>query len=357
MSINAPSLAARLTPPLWLFTLLLCGILIWGLLELKELVSLLVVGYSLAFIIDPLLTLLERRRIPRVVGFFVLVGAAIAMVIVLAATALPTISRQYGVLSENLPRYVLQAKDRVATLAQELQIPVEHGNIEELLQALPTPSGETVRGFLRGVGNALLSGYSITMTLFNLALLPFLVFYIAVDWRKIHASALSLFRGTSRDRVTVIAAEINGCVAAFVRGQLTIGVILTVLYALGLGIFVRVELWFLIAVIAGLGSVVPYFGLITGLLLGSVMALVTFGDLQHLLYTWAVFALVQFISDTFIAPRVVGAGVGLSPLVVILALFAGGQLFGLLGLFLAIPITAAVRVLLSHAHSRLASES
>ena len=84
------------------------------------------------------------------------------------------------------------------------------------------------------------------------------------------------------------------------------------------------------------------------------MALVTYGDLTHLVYTWAVFAVVQIISDTFIAPKVMGAGVGLSPLVVILALIAGGQLFGLLGLFLAIPVTAALRVLFSHVHNRLA---
>jgi predicted PurR-regulated permease PerM len=137
-----------------------------------------------------------------------------------------------------------------------------------------------------------------------------------------------------KNRITAIGGEINGYVSAFVRGQITIGVILTALYAVGLGAFVGVELWFLIAVIAGMGSLIPYFGLITGVLLGSIMALVTFGDLQHLIYTWLVFIVVQFVTDTFITPKVVGAGVGLSPLVVILALLAGGQLFGLLGLFL-----------------------
>ena len=353
MSTKEPSLAARLTPPLWLFTILLAVVVSWILLELKELVSLLVMGYAIAYVINPLLSVLERRKIPRTVGFFVLVGAAIAIIILLAATALPTISRQYAALTENLPRYVIQAKERFAALAHQLNLPIEHGSIEELLQTLPTPSGETLKGFARTVGTALLSGYSVTMTIFNLALLPFLVFYIAVDWRSIHAAALSLFNGGIKNRVTAIGAEINGYISAFVRGQFTIGLILTGLYAVGLGIFVKVELWFLIAVIAGMGSLIPYFGLISGVLLGSIMALVTFGDLQHLLYTWLVFIVVQFVTDTFITPRVVGAGVGLSPLVVILALLAGGQLFGLLGLFLAIPITAALRVLFSHLHSRL----
>ena len=328
--------------------------MLWVLLELKELVSLLVVGYALAYVINPLLTVLERRKIPRALGFFLLLATAIATVTLLAATALPTISRQYGLLSENLPRYVTQAKERFAALSQELKLPIEHGSIHELLQTLPTPSGETLKGFARTVGTALLSGYSVTMTLFNLALLPFLVFYIAVDWRTIHAALLSLFQGGTKTQISAISSEINGYVSAFVRGQITIGCILTALYALGLGAFVGIDLWFLIAVIAGLGSLIPYFGLITGVLLGSIMALVTYGDLAHLLYTWAVFAVVQLISDILIAPKVMGAGVGLSPLVVILVLLAGGQLFGLLGLFLAIPATAALRVLFAHMHTRLA---
>lgn len=353
MSTQSSSLAARLTPPLWLFTLLLAVVVSWILFELKELVSLLVVGYAIAYVINPLLSALERYKVPRTIGFFALMGAAIALVILLAATALPTISRQYAVLTDNLPGYVTQAKERFAGLAEQLNLPIEHGSIREILQTLPTPSGETVKGFVRTVGTALLSGYSVTMTLLNLALLPFLVFYIAVDWRSIHAAVLSLFQGVTRARIMAIGGEINGYVSAFVRGQITIGIILTTLYAIGLGAFVGVELWFLIAVIAGMGSLIPYFGLITGVLLGSIMALVTFGDLQHLIYTWLVFIVVQFVTDTFITPKVVGAGVGLSPLVVILALLAGGQLFGLLGLFLAIPITAALRVLFTHLHSRL----
>jgi predicted PurR-regulated permease PerM len=75
------------------------------------------------------------------------------------------------------------------------------------------------------------------------------------------------------------------------------------------------------------------------------MALVTFGDLVHLLWVWAVYAIVQALEGTFITPRIMGESVGLSPLVIILALFAGGQLFGLLGIFLAVPAAATLRVL------------
>jgi predicted PurR-regulated permease PerM len=75
------------------------------------------------------------------------------------------------------------------------------------------------------------------------------------------------------------------------------------------------------------------------------MALVTFGDISHVFWVWGVYAIVQFLEGTFITPRILGDSVGLSPLVIILALFAGGQLFGLLGIFLAVPAAATLRVL------------
>jgi predicted PurR-regulated permease PerM len=120
--------------------------------------------------------------------------------------------------------------------------------------------------------------------------------------------------------------------------------VLFVLYAIGLWL-VGVDLWLLLAAISGFGNIIPYVGFISGILLSSLMALVTFGDVSHLLWVWGVYAAVQALEGTFITPKILGESVGLSPLVIILALFVGGQLFGLLGIFLAVPAAAALRVL------------
>jgi predicted PurR-regulated permease PerM len=114
---------------------------------------------------------------------------------------------------------------------------------------------------------------------------------------------------------------------------------------------VGVDLWLLLAAIAGFGNMVPYVGTVSGILLSSVMALVTFGDFSHVFSVLGVFAAVQLIDGTIITPRIMGESVGLSPLVIILALFAGGQLFGLLGIFLAIPAAATLRVLVRHSYN------
>jgi predicted PurR-regulated permease PerM len=179
----------------------------------------------------------------------------------------------------------------------------------------------------------------------NIALLPFIVYYLAIDLPRIHQFFGGLVPLTKRTKVQAIFREIDVYVSAFVRGQAIVCCVLFVLYALGLWI-VGVDLWLLLAAISGFGNIIPFVGFLCGIVLSSLMALVTFGDFIHLVWVWAVYAIVQALEGTFISPRILGDSVGLSPLIIILSLFAGGQLCGLLGIFLAVPVAAALRVLM-----------
>ena len=339
-----------LYPPRWVSIGLLVLLALWLLIELKEIVSLLVIGYSISYIIDPILTYLESKGVRRTVGVILIGGSLLLFFVLLALTAIPTIIEQFSLLATNLNSYVGQAKEKLTLLVERVNLPVEQLTLRELIQDVPTPNGETIRGVFSAVGSALLSGYSITLTLVNFALLPFIVFYLSEGFSGLHRNFVELFPYAHRDRLVRLGLEIDHYISAFVRGQLLVGTILMVLYAIGLGWLVGIDLWFLIAVVAGLGNIVPYLGFLVGIVLATIMALVTYGDLAHLLGTWAVFAVVQFLEGFFITPRIVGGSVGLSPLVVIIALFAGGQLGGILGLFLAIPVTAGLGVVIREIH-------
>jgi predicted PurR-regulated permease PerM len=138
--------------------------------------------------------------------------------------------------------------------------------------------------------------------------------------------------------------QIDQQISNFVRGQLFIGSILTLLYAVGLG-GRGIELWFIIAILSGFGNLVPYLGFCVGIVLASIMSLFTYGTLSSLYWVWGIFLFVQFVNDWVLTPKVLGERVGLSPLVVLLAIFASGKLLGFLGVVLAIPICAVIRVL------------
>ena len=343
-----------LLPPPWVLTTAVFLLAVWVIAELREIVVLLVVGYSIAYVLDPILDFFERKRISRSRGILIILCVLVLFVIVLLMTAVPTLVEQYTLLVTNLPSYVDIARDRFGNLVN-WAVGIAPAPVAARLQGLsfsdvmPEFNSDTVNRVLSGAGSTLLQGYSLTMTLFNATLLPFIVYYIAVDFTSIYRGFLGLFPGEKRTVVQDLLDEINGIVSAFVRGQALVACILFILYSLGLSV-VGVRLWFILAVIAGFGNVIPYVGTVTGIVLSSIMALVTFGDFRHVVFVWIVFGAVQLVEGFLVTPFIVGSRTGFSPLVIILALFAGGSLFGLLGLVLAIPAAAVFKVLFSHGH-------
>jgi predicted PurR-regulated permease PerM len=151
--------------------------------------------------------------------------------------------------------------------------------------------------------------------------------------------------------VSRLAMESSAVLGAFLRGQLLVMLVLGVLYGIGLSL-VGLNLGILIGIVAGVLTFVPYLGPATVILLGGIAALVQYGDWQHLLGVLAVFSVGQVIESYWLTPKLVGDRIGLHPVAVIFAVLAGGQLFGFLGMLLALPVAAIANVLLRYAHER-----
>jgi predicted PurR-regulated permease PerM len=345
-------------PPKWVLTLLAAALALWLISELRELVVLMVVGYFVAYAIDPLLRSLELRGLSRPLGFAVVCAVLIVLITLAGLTAVPTILDEFGKLSANLNAYIDTSRDKLVPflerakdyLPESIRAKVDLEDIKgSLLALLSGVSGDTIKNIGRTVVSTLTQGYSRILTLLNILLLPFIVYYIAVDLPRVHEFFRNIFPVAKRSKVDRICHEIDGYVSSFVRGQAIVCCALFVLYAIGLGL-VGIDLWLLLAAIAGFGNMVPYLGTAIGLTLSCIMAVVTFGDVPHIGWVLVVFAVVQFLEGMVITPRIMGESVGLSPLVIILSLFAGGQLFGLLGIFLAIPAAATLRVLARYSY-------
>jgi predicted PurR-regulated permease PerM len=337
-----------LLPPLWILTIVMIVALIWLLVTLKEIVTLLIVGFVISYVIEPLIEKLEKLKIPRVFAFFIVLISFLVIISVLALTTWPTLSREASNLITNLPNYVETAKERLTVLLSNFgaDSPI-HTLLSKPLESLKEFGQNIVPKILEGLKSVLLGGYSATLAILNLALLPFIVYYLSVSFPSLDDDFLALVPKPNRSKARQILTEIDSYVSAFVRGQLLVCTVLFFLYSIGLGVL-GVELWLVLAVIAGFGNLIPYLGTVLGIVLASIMAIVTFGDFWHVLYTWIVFAIVQFLEGTIITPRIIGDSLGLSPLTVILSLVAGGTLFGLLGIFLAVPVAAILKVLLKH---------
>lgn len=336
-------------PPLWILTLLACWGLFWVASELKELVVLLVVGYCLAYIIEPILEYLERRGVRRPLGLLAILVVIIGGLTIMIFSIVPTFLQEFQRLAENFPHYVTVLKGKLFSLIDTVRIylpPAIQSRFEESAksQVLSGVNGETMGAVLGGVGAALLKGYSLTMALLNLILLPFIIYYLSMEFRSYHRFGLSFIPKKYQHTVYEIFSQIDEHVRAFIGGQILVGLILFALYAIGLGFIVKIDLWLLLAFISGFGNLIPYLGTFAGIVLSSLMAIVTYHDFSALWWVFGTFAVIQALEGTLITPKIVGERVGISPLTVILALFAFGKILGLLGLCLAIPFAAALRV-------------
>lgn len=345
-------LKENLLPPLWVIVSFITIFLFWLIQELREIVTLLVISYSIAYVVEPILKKLEKYKISRPIGFFAVFGVAIIFLSILILAVLPVLVREFALLADNFGTYIEILKDKASPILEKV-LSITGKSLSDLdaEKIVPLIKDMTPRLF-SGLSKTLLSGYSITLTVVNLALLPFLIFYISMSFPAYRSNLLSYLPGSYRKQTNSILSEIDSFISSFVRGQIFVSFILFLLYALGLGVL-RIELWFILAVIAGFGNLVPYLGTIIGILLASLMALMTYGDFTSVIYVWIVFGVVQFLEGTFITPRILGKNVGMSPLVIILAIIIGGKLFGLLGIFLAVPGAAIFRVLGKHFHAWL----
>jgi predicted PurR-regulated permease PerM len=344
----------QMLPPLWILVIASLYGIWWLVSELRELVVLLVIGYAVAFVFDPILDRLEAKKIPRSLGFALITSFFLISITLFAFVALPPLIEEGSHFLDNVPGYITIIVTRIEDLVFTLnkRLPFDHQitlNRDELMQYASLIDGQTIKRTLSALFSFLLEGYSITITILNLTLLPFIIYYLSIDIDSFHNWVLGLVPKSLKKNARAMFSEINFYLRAFIVGQTLVSLTMTVLYCIGFAIVGHAQ-WFLIGVVAGIGNIVPYLGTALGIVLGVTFSLTSDASVMMLLKTAIVFVVVQALEGTFITPKIVGDKVGLSPLLIILAILAAGKLFGLLGIFLAVPSAAAIRVIGSYFH-------
>lgn len=310
------------------------------------------VAAVLAYIGDPLVDWLEARRFSRTLAvttvFLVLSLVALTLLLILV----PMLERQVALLVSKLPQYLdwLQNKGLPA-ISAVIGIDATGFDLAELKQMVREQwlqSGGAVKGILGVISH---SGMTLLAWLANLVLIPVVTFYMLRDWDILVERVHELIPRRAEETVVRLARASDEVLGAFLRGQLTVMLALGTIYTLGLWL-VGLELALLIGMLAGLVSFVPYLGFIVGILTAGIAAVMQFQELLPLIYVVAVFLVGQSIEGMLLTPLLVGEKIGLHPVAVIFAVLAGGQLFGFVGVLLALPVAAVVMVLLRYTHER-----
>ncbi|WP_455204523.1 AI-2E family transporter [Kaarinaea lacus] len=334
--------------------MLLAGVAASGLLVyfLAPVLSPFLTAALLAYLGDPVVDRLEERRLPRTIAVVIVFITILAVLLALPFVLLPLIENQISALIEKLPRYIdwLQ-QTLVPFLANTLGLDkaaldmsmLKHAVVENWRQM-----GGLAAMVVKTVSQ---SGLAIVAWVANLVLVPVVTFYLLRDWDIVVDKIHRLLPRKNEATISLLARESDEVLGAFLRGQLLVMVCLGSVYSIGLWI-VGLDLALLIGMIAGLVSFVPYLGFIVGIVLAGVATIMQFQDAFYLLPVLAVFGVGQALEGMVLTPLLVGDKIGLHPVAVIFAVMAGGQLFGFVGILLALPVAAVVMVLLRHAVQR-----
>jgi len=311
----------------------------------REILLPFVAGMALAYLLDPLADRLERVGFNRMWATITILGLFTVVFGIFLILLMPVLSHQLLNFIERLPAFVesLQGmfSDRLRNLISGI-----FGLPSDVLRG---SVGNLVGQGAKWLGTLLGSLWSGGQALLNLAALfvvtPVVAFYILYDWDRMVAKVDSWLPRDHADTVRALAREMDQGVAGFVRGQVSVCLILGVFYAVGLSA-IGLNFGLLIGLGAGLVSFIPYVGATLGLILSVGIAVVQFWpEFTWIAMTLAVFVVGQFFEGNILQPKLVGASVGLHPVWLMFALFAFGYLFGFVGLLIAVPAAAAVGVL------------
>jgi predicted PurR-regulated permease PerM len=334
------------TQRLWVVGgLLIGGWLLW---LLSPILTPFVVSALLAYLGDPLVDRLERMRLGRTAAVSVVFFVIFVLLLVLVLLLVPRMESQITQLLQRLPAYLTWMQEHLLPRLQAW-LPDDFGGLDlGVLQQTMAKHWRDAGGVLAQVWKSISgSGLALLGWIANLVLVPVLTFYLLRDWDRMVAGIQILLPRRSAPTLVRLASEADQVLGAFLRGQLSVMFALGVIYTTGLWL-VGLDLALLIGMLAGIVSFVPYLGLVVGIVVAGLAAVLQFQGWEPLPWVVLVFVVGQVIEGSVLTPRLVGGQIGLHPVAVIFAVMAGGQLYGFFGILLALPVAAVGMVLVRH---------
>lgn len=302
-----------------------------------------------AFVMEPAVRFFEVRRIPRPGAILLVYLGAGAVAAALLLWLVPVLIRQLTVLAAALPGFAAQVENLLVELQDRYTRAGLPPQVRQVLDGAIARAENDVLTFIQSVLSGLFGAVSAVATLL---LAPFLAFYLLRDREAIRAWLLSVLPVSSQGDSLRALAEVSEVLTGYIRGQF--------LVAFSVGVLVGVATYLLglpfsaiLGVVAGVTDIIPYFGPVIGAVPAVALALAK-SPLLAVETAFVLFAIQQFDS-LFITPRFVGGSVGLHPLVVIFSLLAGAELYGVVGMLIAVPAVAIVKVLGKHLFARVMS--
>jgi predicted PurR-regulated permease PerM len=305
-----------------------------------------VVAAVLAYALTPLVDKLDGMlggKVPRVLAVVLVEMVFMLTLVAVLLLIVPILAKEIPLLREQLPILVDKVNAWASPLLASIGVKftLDAASVKTFVIKYLNSNGEETFSSL--LSSLKLGGGVALFVVGNLVLIPVALFYLLMDWKRLVGLAQELVPRSMQERFTSFTGESDQVLGQYLRGQLLVMVILAVYYSIGLALF-GLDLALPIGVFTGLAMFVPYVGFGIGLILAVLAGLLQFASVKALVMVAVVYGSGQIIEGFFLTPRLVGERIGLHPLAVIFMLLAFGQLFGFVGVFIALPASAVLLV-------------
>jgi predicted PurR-regulated permease PerM len=333
-------------PRLWAWAAIavVAGWLVW---LLSPILAPFLFAAILGYVLDPLVEKLTARRLPRTLAVLLVLILVLALLVALMLVVLPLFYREMRLLAGKLPDFLAWSNDHLAPWLKArfgIAFQLDTASLRQVASDLLSGNQDVAARLL---GSLRIGGLALFAFLANLLLVPVVLFYLLRDWNTFLARVDAVIPRHLHAKARQLLREIDAVLAEFLRGQLSVIVVMCVYYVTALWL-ARLEFALPIGIMTGVLVFVPYVGAMTGLVLGTIAALMQFDSMAGVLWVWLAFGVGQALEGTTVTPLLVGERIGLHPVAVIFALLAFGQVFGFFGVLLALPASAALLVGLRH---------
>ncbi len=309
-----------------------------------------VIAAVLAYVLHPLVERLAARRVPRAVAVLLVEVLALLVMLALMLLLVPVLVKEVPLLKAQVPPLLDKLGQTVAPWLQQygIQVNLDFASLKQWLSKLLDANMED--WLAAALSSARIGGSVLLSVLGNAVLVPAVLFYLLMDWpqlmRQLHELVPPRLRASSQGFLD----ECDSMLGQYLRGQLVVMGVLAVYYAGGLAIG-GFDLALPVGVFTGLAVAIPYVGFGLGLLLALLAAVLQFASVKGVIVVAVVYGIGQLLEGFVLTPRLVGERIGLSPLAVIFALLAFGQVFGFVGVLVALPASAVAVVALRRARA------
>lgn len=319
--------------------------MVWLFYYLKDIITPFIISFALAYLFDPVVDILEKRKLSRTFSIMIITVLILGMLTLAGLIVIPQFAEEIRKLTTTFPSYE-EMKERLRT---ESLVFLGHlgVDVDRLIALLESETTQKINGFIRhfteqaqSLSTAL---SSLVNQLINFILIPFVTFYLLRDFDKLVSYVREKTPERHKARSEKIYQRVDSILSLYIRGKIFAAFIITLVTWIALEIL-GIQFALILGFVTGFLSIIPYVGPVLTFIVGAVLGLLNPSPEASIVKILVVLGIIQLIDLLIISPKVVGEKIGLHPVLLIFSLFVFGKLLGMLGLLISIPVTAILKV-------------